>query len=136
MFLLLLTGAAETGGTLTEQWVALLANDAIRGTFTVGMGALFSFVVWLLGMTPLAQKVPTGGRRFYPLIGGALGVVVGFFASAFIPGLRPLEMIGALTLGGGASHFVHKGAEATGVAERVRKKHSHPAPDDGPPYFP
>lgn len=108
------------GATLTEEWVELMGNDAVRWTINLGIGALFALVVWLLGMTPVAQKIPPAGRKFFPPIGAAAGVVLALFVAHYVPGVVVLELVGTLGGGGLGSHVVHKIAENSGHAERTR----------------
>ena len=54
------------------------------------------------------------------MIGAGFGVPIAFLVSVFVPGVEALEMIGALALGGGASHFVQAGAKRVGADAKVQ----------------
>ena len=109
-----------TEGTLAE-WLELMSHDPVRMAFEAGIGAMFAFIVWLVGSTPGVRSIPKAGRKFLPAIGAGFGVPIGFFVSIVIPGVEALEMIGALAFGGGASHFVNAGAKKLGANEKVRQ---------------
>ena len=105
---------------MLAEWLELMANEPVRMTLEAGVGAVFAFVVWLVGSTPMFRAIPSAGRKFFPVIGAGFGVPIAFMVSVFVPGVEALEMIGALALGGGASHFVQAGAKRVGADAKVQ----------------
>lgn len=93
---------------MLNDWLQLMGDPVPRWAVTLGVGAVYGTIAWLLGEVPLAHKLSSEVRTYLWVIWVGVSVPTAFFAGRWIPGLETQELLLALVGGGISTDLIAK----------------------------